>query len=334
MRFTTRSTPRSARSQRRVRRRRAALRPDIFNLDFSKEFAVGFAKPLSVASAPNIARSISRSARATPVLRDRPVVPRFDHDHRGELHDPAGRVQRGHRRLQLPGRAGAGRRAGLPRHPGVSATDESRHSWAAYVELDTDPIEGVTTTLAGRYEHFSDFGSTWNGKFAARWEPVDGYALRGSISNGFRAPSLHQQFFTTTSTNFIAGLPVDISTLAVNSPVALALGSQPLKPEKSVNLSFGRDRQSAPRPDAHRRPLPDQDQGPHRPHRESRRGRQRHRGPERRGQGGARRQRLPERRRGPLLHQRPRHDHPRNRRRRRLPHAHGGLRQLDADRGL
>ena len=73
---------------------------------------------------------------------------------------------------------------------------------AAYVELDTDPLPGVTTTLAGRFEHFSDFGSTWNGKFAARWEPVTGYALRGSVSNGFRAPSLHQQFFTTTSTNF------------------------------------------------------------------------------------------------------------------------------------
>src|SRR3954451_318532 len=103
----------------------------------------------------------------------------------------------------------------------------------------TDPIKGLTTTIAGRYEHFSDFGSTWNGKFAARYEIVSGFALRGSISNGFRAPSLQQQFFTTTSTNFIAGVPVDISTVAVNSPVAQALGSKPLKPEKSVNLTFG-----------------------------------------------------------------------------------------------
>src|SRR5205085_11399524 len=88
-------------------------------------------------------------------------------------------------------------------------------------------------------ENYSDFGSTWNGKFAARWEPIHGYAIRGAISNGFRAPSLHQQFFTTTSTNFIGGLPVDISTVAVDSPVAQALGSKPLKPEKSVNLSLG-----------------------------------------------------------------------------------------------
>ncbi len=63
-----------------------------------------------------------------------------------------------------------------------------------------------------------------------RYEFTPGLALRGSISNGFRAPSLQQQYFTTTSTNFIGGLPVDISTLAVDSPVARTLGSKPLKP--------------------------------------------------------------------------------------------------------
>ena len=59
-------------------------------------------------------------------------------------------------------------------------------------------------TLAGRYEHFSDFGSTVNGKFAARWEPISGYALRGSISNGFRAPSLNQSWYSSVVTNFEA----------------------------------------------------------------------------------------------------------------------------------
>ena len=86
-----------------------------------------------------------------------------------------------------------------------------------------------------------------------RWEPVDGYALRGSISNGFRAPSLHQQFFTTTSTNFIAGVPVDISTVAVNSPVALALGSRAAEAGEVGQLQPRRDRQPAARPHLHRR---------------------------------------------------------------------------------
>ena len=139
----------------------------------------------------------------------------------------------------FPGRAAPAGSQGFPGIPDSAETDADRHSWAAYAELDADPIPGLTTTLAGRYENYSDFGSTWNGKFAARWEPVNGYAVRGSISNGFRAPSLHQQYFTTTSTNFISGVPVDISTVAVDSPVAQALGSTELKPEKSVNLSGG-----------------------------------------------------------------------------------------------
>jgi iron complex outermembrane receptor protein len=139
----------------------------------------------------------------------------------------------------FPGRQAPVGAQGFPGIPANSATDVNRHSYAAYVELDTDPFEGFTTTIAGRYEHFSDFGDTWNGKFAARWEPVKGYAIRGSVSNGFRAPSLQQQFFTTTSTNFINGVPVDIATLAVSAPAARALGSQDLKPEKSLNLSLG-----------------------------------------------------------------------------------------------
>ena len=140
----------------------------------------------------------------------------------------------------FPGRAALVGAQGFPGFPTSAATNVSRSSWAAYGELDTDIFTGFTVTAAGRYEHFSDFGSTWNGKLAARFEIADeGFAVRGSVSNGFRAPSLHQQFFTTTSTNFIGGLPVDISTLPVSSPVARALGSKPLKPERSLNLSFG-----------------------------------------------------------------------------------------------
>ncbi len=139
----------------------------------------------------------------------------------------------------FPGRgAGAGAQ-GFPGIPAGSATNEGRNSVAGYVELDTEIVAGLTTTVAGRYEHFSDFGDTVNGKFAARYEIVPGVALRGSVSNGFRAPSLHQQYFSTTSTNFIGGVPVDISTVAVSSPVARALGSKDLKAEKSVNLSGG-----------------------------------------------------------------------------------------------
>lgn len=117
--------------------------------------------------------------------------------------------------------------------------DVSRDSFAGYGELDADFGDRFTVQLAGRYEHFSDFGDTINGKLAARFEPIDGIALRGSVSTGFRAPSLAQQYFAATSTNTSGAGLVEVGTFPVNSPVAIALGSQPLKAEKSVNFGGG-----------------------------------------------------------------------------------------------
>ena len=214
----------------------------IFNLDFSREFALGFATPLAVAVGAEHRRERFKirpgefqSWGIGPFFQ--PAVTNTTAANCATLGGRYGFVAP--TTCDFPGRAALVGAQGFPGIPDASRTNENRHSWGAYVELDTDPVEGLTTTLAGRFEHYSDFGSTWNGKFAARWEPIAGYAIRGSVSNGFRAPSLHQQFFTTSSTNFIGGVPVDISTVAVNSPVAQALGSTPLKPEKSVNLSLG-----------------------------------------------------------------------------------------------
>jgi iron complex outermembrane receptor protein len=215
---------------------------DIANLDFSKEFAIGgFAKPLSVAAGTEyrhehfeIRPGELQSYAIGPFFRA--AIPNTT---LANCTAQQGRFTAATNLCDFPGRGAAAGAQGFPGIPISSTTNVGRHSWAAYVELDTDPIEGVTVTAAGRYEHFSDFGSTWNGKLAARWEPVDGYALRGSISNGFRAPSLHQQFFSTTSTNFINGVPVDIATLPVSAPAARALGSEDLEPEKSLNMSFG-----------------------------------------------------------------------------------------------
>src|SRR3546814_5165082 len=75
------------------------------------------------------------------------------------------------------------------------SVDVSRDSFAGYVEVDGDVSDALSFQLAGRYEHYSDFGDTLNGKVAARFEIVPGVALRGSASTGFRAPSLAQQFF-------------------------------------------------------------------------------------------------------------------------------------------
>lgn len=132
--------------------------------------------------------------------------------------------------------------AGAQVFPGfrpANEVDASRRSYSVYAELDADFTEWFTMQLAGRYEDYSDFGDTLNGKVAARIAPVDWAALRGSVSTGFRAPSLQQQFFATSSTNNVNGVLVEIGTFPVNHPVAIALGSQPLRPEKSVNFGGG-----------------------------------------------------------------------------------------------
>ncbi|HEX5723814.1 MAG TPA: TonB-dependent receptor, partial [Longimicrobiaceae bacterium] len=101
------------------------------------------------------------------------------------------------------------------------AKDVSRHNWAGYVDVEITPVQGLLLNVAGRYEDYSDFGSTSDGKLAARFEPVPGFALRGAVGTGFRAPSLGQSYFSSTATNFLVingvNTPVDVRTFPAGS---------------------------------------------------------------------------------------------------------------------
>ncbi|MEO6340677.1 MAG: TonB-dependent receptor [Caulobacteraceae bacterium] len=121
----------------------------------------------------------------------------------------------------------------------ANATDQNRTSESAYVDVSTKVLGALDIDVAGRYEHYSDFGSVATGKLALRYDLTPNFALRGAVSNGFRAPSLQQSFITTTSTNFVAGVPIQTILLASNNPVARFIGAVALKPEKSTNLSAG-----------------------------------------------------------------------------------------------
>jgi len=126
--------------------------------------------------------------------------------------------------------------------PGFRPSDagrHDRHSRSLYVELETDFSERLSASLAARHEDYSDFGSTTSGKLSARYAASDAFALRGTVSTGFRAPSLAQQFYATTATNFINGEPFEIRTFGVDDPVAIALGAEPLQAEESTSLSLG-----------------------------------------------------------------------------------------------
>lgn len=134
---------------------------------------------------------------------------------------------------------GAGGAQVFPGFRPNNAVDVSRNSFAFYGEIDTSITKTLTLQVAGRFERFSDFGSTVNGKVAGRWEFLPGYAIRGSVSTGFRAPSLAQQFFATTSTNNVQGTLIEVGTFPVSDPVAVALGSRQLEAEKATNFGGG-----------------------------------------------------------------------------------------------
>ncbi|WP_417624338.1 TonB-dependent receptor domain-containing protein [Paremcibacter congregatus] len=120
-----------------------------------------------------------------------------------------------------------------------SEVDDGRHSIGAYIEFDADLTERLNVAIAGRFEDYSDFGSTVNGKIATRYELTEELAFRGAVSTGYRAPSLAQQFFTSIATVFVDGVPTETGTFRPSSPVAQALGSPGLEAEKSLNFSAG-----------------------------------------------------------------------------------------------
>ncbi len=126
--------------------------------------------------------------------------------------------------------------------PGFRPANESdthRTALGAFVDLEANLSDKFLGSVALRAERYSDFGNSLAGKLAGRYDFTKEFALRGSLQNGFRAPSPQQQNFTTTSTNFINGVPFEITTFRPDDPVAVALGARPLDAEKSVNLSLG-----------------------------------------------------------------------------------------------
>mgnify|MGYP003582149047 FL=1 len=132
------------------------------------------------------------------------------------------------------------RPAGSQGFPGYSsAVDQGRNNFAAYLDTELDVTKNWMISAAGRFENYNDFGSTINGKFSTRYKITKGFAFRGSVSTGFRAPSLVQKFYGLNFTNFQGGQLVTIQLASNDSALAKAVGIPQLKQEKSVNGSAG-----------------------------------------------------------------------------------------------
>jgi iron complex outermembrane recepter protein len=144
-------------------------------------------------------------------------------------------------------RFGAVAAAGAQVFPGFQPSNEveaSRNAKSVYVDLEGDVLPKLRLGVAGRYENFSDFGDTTNGKITARYSALQQLILRASASTGFRAPSLSQGNFSAISTNFLANAQgvleaFQVGTYRVDTPIARILGAEDLKAEKSKNFSAG-----------------------------------------------------------------------------------------------
>ncbi len=133
--------------------------------------------------------------------------------------------------------------AGAQAGPGLTPADEadaSRTVGSVYADLSLHPASEWFVDLAGRFEHYDDFGNTVAGKLSTIYKITPAFALRGAVSNSFRAPSLSQVSYKLTSTSFgDQGVLAQVLTLPVASPIARALGAQDLRAEKSLNWSGG-----------------------------------------------------------------------------------------------
>ena len=97
------------------------------------------------------------------------------------------------------------------------------------------PIEALQLDVAGRVEHYTDFGDTQIGKITARYDFNPQWAVRGTVSTGFRAPTLAEEFYTAVNVSPTAATV----QLPANSAAANLLGLSNLKPETSTSYSAG-----------------------------------------------------------------------------------------------
>lgn len=132
---------------------------------------------------------------------------------------------------------------GVQSFPGLqpqNAVDAKRTNIGVYLDIGSDLTENVFVGGAIRYEDYSDFGSNVTYKVSGRVKTSDNrFTFRGSISSGFRAPSLHQIYLSNIQTLVSGGTVSNQGTFNNDSPVLRKLGVNKLKEETSTNYTIG-----------------------------------------------------------------------------------------------
>jgi len=193
----------------------------VFGADFTRQFEVGLSGPLNFAWGLEARREGYKIDAGQPESWNRGPV--------GTGVDPVS---------NQPVTFAGGAQGFIGFQPS-NEVDEDRDAVALYADVEIPLTEKFTVSGALRVEDYSDFGDAQTGKLAARYDFSPNFALRGSVSTGFRAPSLQQSFFTSTSSVIQNGAVVETGTFPATSAVATALGARALKPETSTNYSLG-----------------------------------------------------------------------------------------------
>jgi len=194
------------------------------NFDISRELDVGLAKPLFLALGAEYRRDEFEIGAG-----------QLESYNNGGYRAPAGTPLAGV--FTQPGTQG------VTGFPPQSEGAFKRNNKSIYINLEQALTDTFEVSIAGRLEDYSDFGRAETAKASARWEPLPGYALRATASTGFRAPSLQQQHYFSSSTigvtigGVVSLFPVQL--LPPDNPAAIALGAKPLEPEESTNFSAG-----------------------------------------------------------------------------------------------
>ena len=128
---------------------------------------------------------------------------------------------------------------GFPGFQPGDAGENSISAYAGYIDIESDVTSRLLLNAALRFENYSEFGDTLDGKFAVRYEITDAFTIRGALSTGFRVPTAGQANLRNVTTEFQDGMLADIASLPPTNPIAQQKGAKALTPEESVNVTLG-----------------------------------------------------------------------------------------------
>lgn len=195
------------------------LRQWTTNLDLTRSFDIGMGSPLNFAFGAEYRQENFRAIAGELASYGFGGVPILDGPNAGR-----------------PAPAGA---QPVPGSSPEEEVDGGRNNIALYAELEKEWADVFLTSLAARYEDYSDFGSTTDFRFAARLAVSNTVNLRGSVGSSFRAPALPQQLFQRSETSFTGGVPIATRIVSTVDALAPLIGASPLTPEQATTFSLG-----------------------------------------------------------------------------------------------